>query len=268
MSPSYLVYLAEVGATNIHPLGQEATACLLDALRPPPGARLLEVGCGTAETMVRLILQQEVWVDGIDTLLPMLRVGHRRLRLTGARTRSTLMLAGGTALPVAGATYDAVYTESVLGYHEARTAEAMLREIRRVLKPGARYVANEAVWKKGTDPATSTAVHHTGIADFGLSQASPQPWSVDEWISLMKATGFDVQAADLLPERVDASDCTHRGDRPWQLQLSAALTASYRLRGWLVPRLLRQKLHYRRLLARHVEDGRHLEARLFVLAAR
>jgi len=268
MKESYLVYLAEVGATNIHPLRQRATTCLVNALNPQPDQRLLEVGCGTAGTMTRLILEKKVRVDGVEILSPMLRVGQRRLRLSGARARATLTRASGTQLPMASACYDGVYTESVLGYQEAKSAGAMLREIRRVLKPGRPYIANEAIWKREIDPATVAAIHSAGVADFGLSQASPQPWSVDQWISLMEDTGFSLQAADLLHETVGALLPTRQRGRPWQLQLSAILTALYRLRGWLLPRLLRQKWRYRRRLARHTEDGHYLESRLFVLVAR
>jgi len=268
MKASYLVYLAEVGAANIHPLRQQATTCLVDALNPRPDQHLLEVGCGTAGTMTRLILEKKVRVDGVEILWPMLRVGQRRLRLSGARARATLTCASGTQLPMASACYDAVYTESVLGYQEAKSAGAMLREIRRVLKPGRRYVANEAIWKREIDPATAAAIHYAGVADFGLSQASPQAWSVDEWISLMEDSGFNLQAADLLHEKAEALPPTRLRDRPWQLHLSATLTALFRLRGWLIPRLLRQKWRYRRRLARHTEDGHYLESRLFVLVAR
>ncbi len=268
MKESYLVYLAEVGETNIHPLRQQGTTCLVDALNPRPDQRLLEVGCGTAGTMTRLILEEKVRVDGVDILWPMLRVGQRRLWVSGARTRATLTRASGTRLPMASACYDGVYTESVLGYQEAKSAVAMLREIRRVLKPGRRYIANEAIWKRGIDPATTAAIHYAGVADFGLSQASPQPWSVDEWILLMEDSGFDLQAADLLHEKTEASSPTRQSGQPWQLQLSATLTVLYRLRGWLLPRLLRQRWRYRRRLARHTEDGHYLESRLFVLVAR
>lgn len=267
MKTSYLAYLAEMGVTNIHPLAQQATGCLLEALNPRPGERLLEIGCGTAETMTRLILQRQVSVDGVDCLLPMLQVAKRRLSLTGAMARAHLILANGAALPAATASYDAVYTESVLGYQDARTAGAMLCEIRRVLKPSGRYVANEAIWKRGTEPAIVTAVHSAAVLDFGSSPASPQPWAVDEWTRAMEEAGFRVQVADLLAERVATTTDVAPTKHPWRMQLSTMLTALYWLRSFLTPRVLRQKWHFRRRLAQHADDGRYLESRLFVLVA-
>ena len=265
---TYLSYLAEAGATNIHPLAQRGTDCLIDALDPRQVELLLEIGCGTAETMVRLILQAGVSADGVDILLPMLKVAQRRLSLTGTSARAHLALACGTALPAATGRYDGVYTESVLGYQSAEVARRMLSEIRRVLRPGGRYVANEATWKKGTAPATISAIHDATVADFGSSPASPQPWTSDDWTRVMRETGFLVQRADLLAECVALTTKTDTTSRPWQMRLSAMLTAFYRLRSFFTPRLLCQKWQYRRRLARHAEDARHLESRLFVLVAR
>jgi ubiquinone/menaquinone biosynthesis C-methylase UbiE len=261
MKSPFLVHLAELGATNLHPLGQQATDCLIAALDPLPGERLLEVGCGTGQTMARLILQTGAHVDGVDVLPEMLRMARRRLRLTGAGSGAALALASGSALPWAGQSFHAAYTESVLGFQDAATARSMLGEIRRVLQPGGRFVANEAVWKRGTDPAVGAAIHAAAVADFGLSQASPQLWSVDDWVRVMKEAGFRLQAADLLAERA----ATGTEPPPRQLQLSALLTHLYRLRAFLVPRLARQRRHYHRQLARHRQDGLHLESRLFVL---
>jgi SAM-dependent methyltransferase len=269
MRTSYLAYLADLGATNIHPLGQAATECLVSALDPRPGERLLEIGCGTGETMVRLALQEDVTVDGIDVLWSMLRVARRRLDVTGATSRTGLTLASGCALPWAGGSYDAVYTESVLGFQDVGSARAMLREIRRVLRPRGRYVANEAIWREGTDAGTVAAIYLAGLADFGLSQASPQPWSVDVWAREMKDAGFHLDAADLLTDRVAALIARRgRGVGGGQRWRSALLSAFYRLHGFLSPRLLHLTWHYRQRLARHWEDGRHMESRLLVLTAR
>jgi len=258
-----LAYLAEVGTTDLHPLGERATDCLAAALRPQRGERLLEVGCGTGQTMARLILHAGVHVDGVDVLPSMLRVARRRLHLTGAASRSGLALASGSALPWATASYHAVYTESVLGFQNAGSARGMLGEIRRVLQPGGRYVANEAVWKRGIDPAGAAAVYAAAVADFGSGPASPQLWTIDDWTRVMEEAGFSVERAVPLAEQ--PGGITEAAQRPWRLQLSTMLTAVYRLRGLLQPRLLRQRTRYRRLLAHHAGDGRAIESWLFEL---
>jgi SAM-dependent methyltransferase len=259
----YLTYLAKTGATHIHPLGKPATESLVAALAPRAGERLLEVGCGTAATAIRIALQRDVCIDGIDLLPAMLHAGRRRIRLGGVASRVSLVRASAAALPLPSASYDAVYSESALGFQDAVTAQAILQEIRRVLKPGGRYVANEGIWKPGTDPATVSGIYTAAVAHFGLSQASPQPWSVEDWLDVIKRSGFEVDKAGLLAERVNAATTPFR--QPWRLRLTAALTTFYRLRTLVSPRLLRQGWRYRRLLARHAQDGRYLESWLFVL---
>jgi SAM-dependent methyltransferase len=263
MKAPYLVHLAELGAANLHPLGERATDCLIAALDPLPGQRILEVGCGTGQTMARLILWSGARVDGVDVLPEMLRMARRRFRITGASSQAALALASGCALPWAANVYHAAYTESVLGFQDTVTARAMLREVYRVLQPGGRLVANEAVWKRDTDPAAGGAIHAAAVADFGLNQACPQLWSVDDWTREMEAAGFQVERAGLLAEQIDADTKAFR--QPWPLHLSMLLTAFYRLRSFFLLRLLVERVRYRRLLARHAQDGHFVESRLFEL---
>src|SRR6516225_8608345 len=89
----YLSHLAEIGAANIHPYGRVATDCLIACLDPRRGQHLLEVGCGTAETMVRIALRErDAAITGVDMLPQMLRVARRRLWLTGVRGRTQVCL--------------------------------------------------------------------------------------------------------------------------------------------------------------------------------
>jgi len=261
----YLKYLADLGTTGLHPLGGAATKALLSVLAARPGERILEVGCGTGETLVRVTLVKDIDVVGIDELRSMLRVARRRLALTGSRARAKLIQASGTALPVTDRSYDAVYTESVLGFQNEVAARAMLREIARILKPSGRYVANEAIWKEGTDPAMAAAIHASALADFGLSQASRQFWTLDDWVDEMEGAGLRLESANLLREWINLADLPQGTRRPWQLQVSQMLSSFYRVRAFIMPRLLRETYRYWRRLRRHREDGFHVETRLFVL---
>lgn len=262
-TPHFLIHLAELGATDLHPLRRQATAALMQALAMRPGQRLLEVGCGAGGTMVRVGLRQPVQIDGVDALLPMLRVARQRLRLAGLQKRTSLSHATAAALPFAAQTYDRVYTESVLGFQNMADAQAMLAHIFRVLKKGGLYVANEAIWKQGVAPERVAAIYAACIADFGICQASEQPWNLDDWLNLARSIGFTVVDAGLLEDRLGPPVAD---PLPWRQRLADGLTWFYRARGRLSPRVRRQQAAYRRRLEAHREDGRYMESRLFVLA--
>lgn len=262
----YLTHLAELGTSDLHPLGQSATVGLIKALALQPGQRVLEMGCGTGQTMVRVVLAHRVWVDGVDALPPMLRVARKRLWLAGLRPRTSLSHASGTRLPFAAKTYDRVYTESVLGFQNAPNAEAMLTQIFRVLKPGGLYVANEAIWKPGVTGDVAAAIYNTCMADFGICQTSEQPWSLDDWLGLARAVGFSVVTANILEEQVAQTRHMTREPIAWRQLLVNSLTWYYRARGRLNGRLKQQRAVYRHHLEAHREDGRYMESRLLVLA--
>ena len=191
MDLRFLVHLAGTGATDIHPLGRAATTALLEGLRLEPGLRVLDVGCGTGGTMVRLARYRPAHVDGVDVTPAMLRVARKRIRLSGLGGRCTLQLIEpGGRLLFDDASFDRVYTESVLGFQDAEGAKALLGEIYRVLKPGGIFAANEAIWRTGVPAGTIAAVNATCLADFGLRMASDSPWALDEWLGVMKSAGF------------------------------------------------------------------------------
>ena len=266
MTQPYLTHLAEFGTSDLHPLGQQATVTLIKALALQPGQRVLEMGCGTGRTMVRVALSHKVRVDGVDALPLMLRMARKRLWLAGLRPRTSLSHASGTSLPFAQQTYDRVYTESVLGFQNATNAEAMLTQIFRVLKPGGRYVANEAIWRPEVSGEVAAAIYATCVADFGICQTSEQPWLLDDWLGLARAVGFRVVTADILEDQVAQTGHMAREPIVWRQLLADSLTWYYRATGRLNWRLKQQRAEYRRRLEAHREDGRYMESRLLVLA--
>ena len=64
---------------------------LIDALEPPPGGRVLEIGCGTARNLVQAA---KVWPDaefyGFDISSEMLKAARKNLAQSGIRDRITL----------------------------------------------------------------------------------------------------------------------------------------------------------------------------------
>lgn len=259
----YLYHLAKLGAAHIHPLGAAATRCLLDALELRTGNRVLEIGCGTGATLVEIARTHAVRIVGVDASVHMLAVAGRRLRLLSGGSNVSLAAGRGAGLPFADETFDRVFTESVLGFQPAVEARQMLREIMRVLKPGGLYAANEAIWRPQTTAEQAGDIYEACVADFGICQASPQPWAVDEWRAVILETGFILHYArdldDLVqnaPERVQPAD-------NWPTRL---FSLRNRARGRLDPELRRERRKYRALLSKHYYDGQYMESRLFLMS--
>jgi len=244
---AYLVHLAQQGAAYIHPLGASATTQLLVMLEVRPGNRILEIGCGTGSTLALAAQAHAAQFTGIDLLPAMLQAARPRVR---SLRNVCLAQANGVHLPLASDVYDRVYTESVLGFQTALDTRAMLAEIFRVLKPRGRYLANEAIWKTTVDASVAARINALSLRDFGLRPASELPWHVDEWLTLMLATGFCVRSADLL---IPTKGFTRSSS--WLKWLKI----------FLRPHLLAPALYYRRRLRAHQDEGKYLEARLFVL---
>jgi demethylmenaquinone methyltransferase/2-methoxy-6-polyprenyl-1,4-benzoquinol methylase len=103
------------------------------------GARsVLDVGTGTGDLALALAAQPQVErVVGVDIAPPMLALAQRKAG-DGALP---LALASAAALPFHNASFDAATSAFVV--RNIRDLGAALREIRRVLRPGGRYVCLE-----------------------------------------------------------------------------------------------------------------------------
>ncbi|MFN8061929.1 MAG: methyltransferase domain-containing protein [Vicinamibacterales bacterium] len=192
---SYLRFLARQGAADVHPGGVIATRELLHHLDPGSARSVLEIGCGTATTLTRIVSRWPVRIVGVDVLGDMLAVGRRRIGLAGADERATLIRADAVAgLPFTSATFDRVYSESALGFHRRADARGLLAEVARVLRPGGRFVCSEAVWSPDAPTAQVDALVGRATDDFGLPPASPDVRTASAWTALIADAGFAVDA--------------------------------------------------------------------------
>jgi sterol 24-C-methyltransferase len=109
-----------------------------DALRLPPGSRVLDAGCGEGFVAEYLYQTRGLRVDGID--LVELSIGRARQR-TQESNALGFQVADYNDIPFPDDTFDAVYTMETLVH--ADDHKAALQELRRVLKPGGRIVCLE-----------------------------------------------------------------------------------------------------------------------------
>ena len=123
------------------------------ALQAAPGARVLDVGCGTGD-FCRELTRHGIDAVGVDRAAGM---------LAAARVEAPLVRADAERLPFPDASFDGVVTGFTL--RNVVDLDAMLRDCARLLVPGGRFVALEtavperlawrvgnAVWFRGAVP--------------------------------------------------------------------------------------------------------------------
>ncbi len=118
--------------------GNAARALLLDQAAVRSRDRVLDIGCGTGSLAVLIKRRYpDVEVVGLDPDPRALA----RARRKGERTALSIQLDQGFSdeLPYPEGAFDRVFSSFMLHHLEATEKERTLREVRRVLKPGARF---------------------------------------------------------------------------------------------------------------------------------
>jgi demethylmenaquinone methyltransferase/2-methoxy-6-polyprenyl-1,4-benzoquinol methylase len=112
----------------------------LALLAAKPGERALEIGYGTGHSLVELAnaVGPKGHVAGVDISEGMYHVATRRIDQAGLSDRVKIQVATVPPLPYPDASFDAAWMSFTLELFPLETIPAVLREIRRVLKPGGR----------------------------------------------------------------------------------------------------------------------------------
>jgi SAM-dependent methyltransferase len=103
---------------------------VLEWLDAQPGEYILDLGCGDGQLSKRIV-DSGASVLGVDTSAEMIAAARERW-IEAER-------ASAESLPFEDGVFDAVFSNAAL--HWVRNQDAMLDEVRRVLKPGGRFVA-------------------------------------------------------------------------------------------------------------------------------
>ncbi len=120
-------------------------------LAAPKGGRVLDLCCGTGDVVFHLLrTDPTLHITGVDFCEPMLHTARERARRE-ARGDATFVEADVMTLPFEDASFDG----ATMGFSMRNVVDidATLREIRRVLRPGARFVnldmskAPNKLWK-------------------------------------------------------------------------------------------------------------------------
>ena len=114
-----------------------------------PGETVLDIGCGAGTDLV--IAARRTGPDGrvigVDPSPAMRQCAVRAARAAGLETRIEVRAGRGEGLPLDGHSVDLVICNGVLSLSEQKLA--LLREVRRVLRPGGRLYLADAVADRG-----------------------------------------------------------------------------------------------------------------------
>jgi SAM-dependent methyltransferase len=190
--PRYVDYFdrqAGLDAQFLHPGGTEATDFLISSLPElPSGSTVLEIGCGTGGTALRLLDQSDIRYVGVDASPMMLRRARTRLsrhtdRIVLIRldlTRDELALQPGTV--------DMIVAESVCAILDA---QSIIGQCHRLLKQGGTLAINDRIWSSGVTSSDRIRLNDLSKRMYGFHAAPDSPADSSEWIGMLNDSGFD-----------------------------------------------------------------------------
>jgi trans-aconitate methyltransferase len=166
----------------------ELATGVLDWLAPKSGEYILDLGCGDGQLMQR-IATSGATVAGVDSSREMVAEARRQ----GAMAD----FGDAEALPYSENVFDAVFSNAAL--HWVRDQDAMMYHVRRVLKPGGRFVAE--MGGHGNIAAISVALRavlarhgHAGREDGVNYYPTPEAYT-----RRLTRHGFRMQQIALMP---------------------------------------------------------------------
>jgi SAM-dependent methyltransferase len=165
----------------------ELGAPVLELLRPRPGERILDLGCGDGSLAASLIAAG-CEVIGIDAAPDMVEA----TRAKGVDAR----LMDGEALAFE-AEFDAVFSNAAL--HWMRDPDAVIQGVRRALVPGGRFVGE--LGGHGNVAAITVALV-AALERRGIDGKGAIPWyfpTPEAYSARLEAAGFAVESIGLIP---------------------------------------------------------------------
>lgn len=176
---------------------------LLDLLSPQPGERVLDLGCGTGD-LAAAIAGRGATVVGLDASADMLTTAQEKYP-------DISFVQGDAAHFTLRDPFDAVFSNAAL--HWVPEADAAVRSIARVLRPGGRFVAEFG--GRGNIRSIVDAVRRAAreVVGHDIRHRWYFP-SVGEYAGLLERHGLEVRFAALFDRPTPLAD-SDRGLRTW-----------------------------------------------------
>jgi SAM-dependent methyltransferase len=232
------------------------TGFLEETLRPRPGKRILDVGCGTGmgEVSLSRLRMSQMQLYGVDLLLQRLRQALEATR--GSNARASYAAADACGLPFRTGIFDSTYCVAVLQH--IRDLGRALGEIARVTKPNGRILVvepdNQGIYWFSSLPSGLDAfeIGRRFFAERALARDEPAATAVGPLVpGLFAANGIEPLSVQLFPVSV-----AHVGAPPdalWQARRKAVSNAVADAPGESLRRLGND---YLKAIDRYASDAR------------
>jgi SAM-dependent methyltransferase len=176
LSPEDLAAIDE-----FHLGGREATQALADFMPLRPGMHLLDVGCGIGGP-ARYFASRGCQITGIDLTEEFVRTAENLTRMVKLDQAAKFRQASALELPFAPATFDGAYTIHVC--MNIANKNGVFREVKRVLKPGARFAIYDLMRSNDGTLAFPVPWARTSETSFVAS--------IDDYRQGLEAAGFRI----------------------------------------------------------------------------
>jgi SAM-dependent methyltransferase len=142
---------------------------------------LLDLGCGAGHTALGLA-PHAARVTAVDVTPDMLATASRLAEQRGV-TNVEFRLADASALPFESAQFDLV--ASRVAAHHFADPRAALAEVRRVLRPGGRFVLVDAI-----SPEDAPQDTFLNCIELLRDASHVRDWRISEWLHMLSSGGF------------------------------------------------------------------------------
>lgn len=193
--------------TWLTPLSEERAAGLVEFLTEPAPADVVDLGCGWAELLLRVLAAApQAHGRGVDSAAPSIARATEQARVRGLATRATFEATPGRDAELEPADAVICIGASQIWGPPVEAGQpldyaAALRALRGLVRPGGRLVYGEAVWSAPPHPAATAP----------LSGRDDQFVTLEALVELTGRAGFEVVHAD--PAGLDEWDTFEAGFR-------------------------------------------------------
>ncbi|MBD0299481.1 MAG: class I SAM-dependent methyltransferase [Nitrososphaera sp.] len=177
-----LLVLSFDGEASLHPGGVFSTERLFQKLSLGPNDYVLEIGCGSAKDLCRLVEKYNCRAIGVDSSDLILKFAKDRVRKTGLSSKITIIKGDVANMNFfLDGQFDIVIAQSVLATIPDK--DKVATEVSRVLKSGGHFGDIELIWIDEPDDELVYNVEKR-IGSFD------RPLKLSEWMGLFKKAGL------------------------------------------------------------------------------